>query len=118
MTTNRAAGAIASILLVLALIIVGAYFYNALCEPETVAGAYLNESGMVEMMEPTPNPNYVGGTKRQIYLFMQDALPSAQLILINNLEAATPGRMALCSVFLLTALLSGGVLAFRKKDLK
>ena len=47
----------------------------ALNEPETYdAYSYMSEGVTVEEDE-TPNPNYVSGTKRQVYLFLNEFLP-------------------------------------------
>lgn len=115
--TNRAVSAVAAILAVFALLLLGSYFYNALCEPEMLSAAVMTETGF-EVGEPMPNPNYIGGTLRKVYQFLADALPSGQAILLANGELMRPG-LSMCAsagIVLLTVL--GGLPAFKKKDLK
>ena len=71
---NRAVSAVAAILLMFGLIVVGSVFYNALCEPEMASAAVMTANGF-EVGESEPNPNYVSGALRTVYQFIVDALP-------------------------------------------
>lgn len=114
---NRAVSAVAAILLMFGLIVVGRVFYNALCEPEMASAAVMTANGF-EVGEPEPNPNYVSGALRTVYQFIVDALPTGQAILLVNQELAHPAVSLCASVGIV--LLSGavGMAIFKRKDLK
>ena len=114
---NRAVSAVAAILLMFGLIVVGSVFYNALCEPEMASAAVMTANGF-EVGEPGPNPNYVSGALRTVYQFIVDALPTGQAILLANQELAHPAVSLCASVGIV--LLSGavGMAIFKRKDLK
>ena len=114
---NRAVSAVAAILLMFGLIVVGSVFYNALCEPEMASAAVMTANGF-EVGEPEPNPNYVSGALRTVYQFIVDALPTGQAILLVNQELAHPAVSLCASVGIV--LLSGavGMAIFKRKDLK
>ena len=114
---NRAVSAVAAILLMFGLIVVGSVFYNALCEPEMASAAVMTANGF-EVGEPEPNPNYVSGALRTVYQFIVDALPTGQAILLANQELAHPAVSLCASVGIV--LLSGavGMAIFKRKDLK
>lgn len=117
LVANKAYSAVFCILFWLGFTFLGSYFYNALFEPETHAGALVTATGIV-MGEPTPNPNYIGGFKRQVYEFLSDFFPSSQCIQMSNLEVVHPLRMMLSSLAITATATLCGVLCFRKKDLK
>lgn len=116
-SSNKAATAVISLLLMLGLLILASVIYNSLCEPELMSGVVMTEEGL-QMSDPSPNPSYIGGNLRVAYEFILEVLPTGQGILLANLEAANPLRMSLCSVFLAAAVTFGGILIFRRKDLK
>ena len=114
---NRAVSAVAAILLMFGLIVVGSVFYNALCEPEMAAAAIMTVNGF-EVGEPTPNPDYVSGALRTVYQFAVDALPTGQAILLANQELAHPAVSLSASAGLVLLCTAVGMLVFRRKDLK
>ena len=114
---NRAVAAVLAILLMLGLLLLGSYFYNALCEPEYFSDMVMTTNGF-EAGEAQLNPNYISGTLRTVYQFAVDALPTGQSILLANQELARP-VLSLCASVCLVLLSSAvGLLAFRRKDLK
>lgn len=117
LSSGKAMTVLISILLFLGLLLLASVIYNSLREPETISGVQLTVNGM-EMADPTPNPNYVTGTKREIYDFLVDFLPTGQGIRLWLLEIAHPVRMLASSLFIAVATTAGGMFAFRKKDLK
>lgn len=117
LVSNRAVSAVAAILLMFGLIVVGSVFYNALCEPEMTSAAIMTADGF-EVGEPQPNPRYISGTLRTVYQFIVDALPSGQAILLANQELTHP-IVSLCAsvgIILLSGIVGGAI--FRRKDLK
>lgn len=117
MSAARRNAAVWTILLFLFLLFIASYLYNHLCEPEMSSGVMMTANG-VQMMEPSPNPDYIGGTRRIVYQFIVDALPTGQSILINNQELGRPLLSAVSSVVIALLTTFGGVVHFRKKDLK
>ena len=117
LTTNKAYAVVLCILLWLGFTFLGSYFYNVLSEPEMQSGTIVTMDG-ITIGEPTLNPNYVSGIKRHVYEFLSDFFPSSQAIQKGNLEAAHPIRMMLCSLGIAVMTTLGGVLGFRRKDLK
>lgn len=133
LTTNKAASAVACILLSLALVIAGSYFYQSLQEPEmTSPGMMVNSDGSMEWIDPQPNPRYLEGPIRKVYEVMAMVLPTGQQIIINDqyldqrwsdffsftLVTIQPWTMALCSVLVTVLAVWTGAAIFRRKDLK
>lgn len=117
LSTNKAVTAVLCILLCLVILLAGSMFYNALCEPEMYSGIMITANG-TEMGEPSPNPNYVSGTKRAVYEFMIDFIPTGQGIQMADIAVAHPVRMMLSSIFIAIMMTLCGVFIFRRKDLK
>ncbi len=117
LTPNRAASAVASILLIFTLIAVGSSLYNALCEPEFSTAAVATGNGF-EFTEEIPNPAYISGTARTICQFFADALPTSQAILLAD-QALTRPALSLCASACLVLMVSAaGACLFQKKNLK
>ena len=114
--SSKAYTVVISMLLFLGLLIVSAYVDNKLNEPEMTNNVVITENGM-EMGAPQPNPDYLSGTKRAVYEFVNDLLPTGQGAQMAYLKIAHPVRMALCSVFLTVTITGGGLWAFRRKNL-
>ncbi len=106
-----------SVCLALALIIAASFFYNNLCEPETVNGIYMTLDG-IEMGEPTPNPKYIGGALRTVYEQILRTLPTGQQILLANGEVDDPVVFAALSAVVSVVSCACGAAAFNKKDIK
>lgn len=114
---SRAVSSIVALLVMLALMMGSSMFASALEQPETQSEMIVTQNG-IEIGEPTANPNYVSGFKRDVYEFMTDFLPQGQMIQVNNGELEHPARAAVCSVALSAAMCLVGHGIFRKKDLK
>lgn len=114
---NRAAAAVVSIVLAFALILAGSFFYNALTEPELTQSAVATENGF-EYSDPVPNPYYVSGSRRTVYQFAVDALPTGQAIQLANRELTRPALSMAASVGIVLLCAAAGMIFFRRKDLK
>ncbi|MCM1365288.1 MAG: ABC transporter permease [Faecalibacterium sp.] len=114
---NKAASAVATILLAFVLMILGSMIYNALQEPEMTSEMILTENG-IETTDPHLNPNYIGGKLRIILDSLLKLLPTGQAILISNTELPHPLMCIAYSIILTVAVTVCGLLLFRKKDLK
>lgn len=115
--SNRAVAAVVAIAMAFLLIVAGSVFYNALTEPELVQSAVTTENGF-EYTEPEPNPYYVSGSRRAVYQFAVDALPTGQAIQLANRELARPALSMAASVGLVGLCAAVGMALFRRKDLK
>lgn len=122
MIQNKAAAAVVQMIFALLLILLGSMIYNRLCEPEKISGMVLVD-GEIVMSEPEPNPTYIGGTMRQIYIALVNILPTGQGILMLHWD--TSGSVPLIiplqivsSIILAFVITAAGVLMFRRKDLK
>jgi hypothetical protein len=96
MITNKAINAVVVIFAALALIILGNYFYNTLCEPETmVSYMKINSDGTVEFGDEIPNPAYISGTLRIVYHVILNILPTGQQMWIADEEVTQPVLMCI-----------------------
>lgn len=92
---------------------------SQLREGETTAVAMIvHEDGTMEWLEPEPNPLYISGTQRQVMEFVQDLLPTGQLIPASNNEFARVERWPVLSLAFAAAVSAAGVTFFKKKDIK
>ena len=112
MTPNKASSAVIQIILVLVLLLISAMIYNMLCEPKMTS---------VEMA----NPRYIGGTVRDVCGWVLNISPFGQAILITHFTSPdaenipfNPLLQIVSSIVLTALFLSGGMMLFRKKDLK
>ena len=115
--SNKAVSAVLTILLFLGLMYLAMYLYFRLSDPEMINGLIITQEGM-QMGDPSPNPRYLTGTKREIYQFIIDCLPSGQGGQMQEFNMPHPVRMIISSVVIAIATTLGGIVAFEKKDLK
>ncbi len=116
-STNKAVTVAVSMLLFLGLLVFSSKICNALDEPEMTSSVIITANGM-EMSEPAPNPNYVRGVTRMIYEFITDFLPSGQGLQMWQLEIRNSVRMLMSSIAIMVLTTSGGIIVFKRKDLK
>ncbi len=108
----------ACILTVFALLFLGVYITSSLNEPEILPGYSYTENGVTYEEADTPNPNYISGTKRRVYEFLEDFTPGNQALGIANFSVSSPLKLS-CYDFLIIAVTSlCGVIIFKRKDLK
>lgn len=119
---NKAGVAVISLLTFLALLFLGSYCVNRLNEPEMYSGGpmitVVDGSVSTDTAEPEENPDYVRGTMRKMYAFIQDFLPTGQGIQISSLEAEHPFRMMINSLLIIVVITGAGAACFSRKDLK
>lgn len=115
---NKAYTTAGCILLVFALLFAGVRIASALNEPEYYSGYSYTENGVTTTEEAERNPNYLDGTKRQIYEFMRDFIPGGQALGLANMNAEVPALLAIYDAIILLAATAGGMLTFRRRDLK
>lgn len=116
--SNKAYSVAGCILVIFMLLFVGVRITAALNEPETYgAYSYMSEGVTVEEDE-TPNPNYVSGTKRQVYMFLNEFLPGGQILRLSSMNAEHPGRYAVYDGIIFALTTGCGIFLFKRKDLK
>lgn len=83
--SNKAGVAVFSIVMCLVLLVTASFFASRLAEPETYpSDIFITEDGVMSSGPEEPNPNYVSGTKREIYQFILDFLPSGQGLQVSG----------------------------------
>jgi hypothetical protein len=116
--TNRFANVI-TVFAAILILMLGSYFYNALCEPETYMNVMtINSDGTVEFGDEITNPAYIGGTLRTVYHVILNILPTGQQIWIAGETVTHPIFMCMCSMMIIVVFTGIGFLLFRKKDIK
>lgn len=117
--TNKATSVAVTIFSAFGMLLLGSYFYNALCEPETtVSYVKISADGMVDYGPEIANPAYIGGTLRTVYQVLLHLLPPGQQIWIADETVTHPLFMCICSFIVITISTVIGLFLFRKKDLK
>lgn len=106
-----------AVLLAVALLMLASVMLNALNQPEFQQGMVMTEAGL-ELSEPTPNPSYVGGMKREVFQFLSDTLPSGQSISVCSYELERPVLSLVSSVVIAVLTSAAGVVFFKRKDLR
>ena len=117
LSSGKANTFLISVLLFIGLLLLASMIYNGLSEPEMISGVQITQNGL-DMTEPSPNPNYVTGMRREIYDFIVDFLPTGQGLRMWQLEVIHPVRMIVSSLFITVAATAGGMLAFKKKNIR
>ena len=122
MITSRSASAVFQILMAMGMIVLASMFYNTLCEPEFSREAVL-VNNVLTLTEPKPNPYYISGIQRTIYIDLVNILPPGQGILMLHDETANdvpnlPILQIVSSIAATFIFTIAGVLIFRKKDIK
>ncbi len=116
--SRKAVLAVTLLLAVLAGLAAGGYLEGRLEEPEYNHVIMMNEEGGPAIASDRENPSYLRGREREVYQFAADFLPTGQALLYNFDMMVHPVAMCLYSLLILAASTAGGILAFRRKDLK
>lgn len=115
---NRSYTVAGCILLTFVLIFFGVYIASALDEPEYLVGYSYTENGVTVEEPETKNPNYISGTKRKVYEYMQDFTPGGQVLQISAMNAGKPVMLALYDGIILLTATGLGMVLFERKDLR
>ena len=116
---SKSAGSVTALILTLVCICAATYFHSILQQPEYYdAYVYLDENDVMHNMPSEPNPNYISGTKRTIYQFIDDAFPYSQLFFIDITDIEKINIYPLYSIAIAALTTGCGVLVFRKKNLR
>jgi ABC-type transport system involved in multi-copper enzyme maturation permease subunit len=115
---NKAVAAVVCILMIVTLLVVASLINSRLNAPEFYNNYTITDSLGNAATKPVRNPDYLTGTKREIYQFFLDFLPTGQAIEISTQSTPHLWQMPLYSLLIVLASTAGGVLCFHKKDLK
>ena len=145
--SNKTYTAIVSILLAFGLMICGTFVQNRLDQPKFIqrlahtaatsdtvaehvemdahtenveAAVAVNEDGEISQMEleTVPNPQYLSGAERERFLFFMDLNPYGQTMELAILNIPHPARVVLLDLGIVLIFGLGGVVLFRRKDIK
>ena len=92
--SNKAYSVAGCILLIFLLLFMGIRITAALNEPEYYSAYSYTENGVTVAEDEERNPNYISGTKRQIFEFLNEFLPGGQMLKLSNKNAEHLGRFA------------------------
>ena len=118
---NKALTAVINILAACFLLIISIYIMSRLRQPEFYSGYTLNTAtGEIGVSEDEPNPDYLRGTEREVYQFLNDFLPTGQAVNIPGQGelSQSPGLLAAYSASIIIVSTGIGVFAFKKRDVK
>lgn len=113
---NKAVVAVTCILSAFLLLGAGAYINARLNEPETYPS--YNISGGGPDSTAIENPNYLEGTKREIYQFLYDFFPGGQAVQCSTMESVHPRTLPIYSGVIVILTTGLGLFFFQRKDLK
>jgi hypothetical protein len=101
------------------LLMLGSYFYNALCEPETIIdGVTITADKGVVFGDEIANPGYIGGALRTVYRGILNILPTGQQIWIAHEKVMQPVLMGMWSLIIIMVFTEIGLWLFLKKDIR
>lgn len=115
--SSKAISSIICIMSVFILIIIGIYINARLEEPKMYPAYSVLMDGEMEEKEEV-NPNYLEGTKREIYSFLNDFLPGGQVIQCTSMEVEKPAVLMMYAGIICVITSGIGIYLFREKDLK
>ncbi len=116
---SKAAVAVISMVVFVALMFSSIVMQSRLNEPETYSEmVYLTSSGQIVEGAEEANPNYIGGNVRKAVIFLMDFMPSGQAVMIVTETWTAPVRMIISSLSISLFGILVGLPIFRKKDIK
>lgn len=115
---NRTVSAIIGILTVMSLFLFGVYANARLSEAEFYPGFQyeVTDDGAIISEEMMKNPHYLRGVKRQVYEFLDNALPGGQTIRLMSLQTERMPLKISCSAAFSVLFTAAGILVFRRKN--
>ncbi|MBO5163546.1 MAG: ABC transporter permease subunit [Ruminococcus sp.] len=115
---SKATGSVTALILTVVMVFATLYISAKLEEEEyyTTRVSYTGE--IYDEPQTRKNPAYIAGTKREIYEFLNNALPVNQFYQVTKNTEENIGIMAVYSAILIVLSSGVGIVIFRKKDLK
>ena len=117
---NKALNCVIVIIGAFAMLFFSAFIFSELNRPEIWEEyVYLDEeTGEIVTVPAEPDPFYVSGTKREVYEFLMQFLPSGQTYLIAEGDLSHVKEMAAYSILVIIGSSAAGMYFFQKKDIK
>lgn len=117
---NKALNCVIVLIGVFVMLMFSAYIFQSLDSPEMWEEyVYMDkETGEIVTEPAEPNPFYVSGTKREVYEFLMQFLPTGQSFLIMTGDLSHGKEMAAYSVLIIIGSSAAGLYCFRRKDIK
>lgn len=115
---NKAYTAAGCILIAFAMLFAGIRIVSALNEPEYFDAYSYTENGVTVEEDKERNPNYLSGTKRQVYEFMYDFTSGGQALQLANMKPDNPALFVLYDGIIIVIATGCGMVLFKRKDLK
>ncbi len=117
---NKALNCVIVLIGVFVMLMFSAYIFQSLDSPEMWEEyVYMDkETGEIVTEPAEPNPFYVSGTKREVYEFLMQFLPTGQSYLIMTGDLSHGKEMAAYSVLIIIGSSAAGMYCFRRKDIK
>ena len=115
---NKAAIAVISLIVAMAILFAGSYLKIRLSAPEYYRGAFMTEEGVLENRKVKYSRYLPPGTQRDVYEFLDDFLPGGQQLKLMEGEVPEPYKYMGYSAIITVVITGCGIMLFRKKDLK
>lgn len=119
LASNKTVSAVLCILGFFLLLTAAIYVGMRLDEPEICEGFYeMTANGDILPGKPYPNPHYLRGTARAVFVFFQDFLPTGQGFQLAGQNMQPRIILPLYSLLLTITTTLIGIFVFQRKDLK
>ncbi|MDO5559678.1 MAG: ABC transporter permease subunit [Oscillospiraceae bacterium] len=116
---SKSAGVVTAIITGFVMMMGAIALYTRYTEPEYYPGDYMYTDSNGEITsDMVKNPGYLTGTKRKVYKTLLDLIPSGQFMQINQGSLDNELLKTLYSMSIIVVFTCGGIILFRKKDLK
>lgn len=117
---NKTLNCVIVLIGVFVMLMFSAYIFQSLDSPEMWEEyVYMDkETGEIVTEPAEPNPFYISGTKREVYEFLMQFLPTGQSYLIMTGDLSHGKEMAAYSVLIIIGSSAAGMYCFRRKDIK
>ena len=108
---SKSTSAIVSLLFVFSVSLLSLILFQELLKPE-----YVTDSASAEFVR---NPYYIGGIKRTLFAFLNDALPSSQIMQLESGQViGHTERFVIYDLAIMAFMTVGGIFVFQREDLK
>lgn len=115
---NKATAAVTSIVICCILMLAASMIDENLQRNEFLREGFIDSCGELQISDPKPNPDYIGGTERKVLEFLDDCLPTGQAIQVSNFDVNRSERWWYLSLLLLIPSVGTGYAFFRRKDIR
>ena len=108
---SKSTSAIISLLLIFSVSLLSLILFQELLQPE-----YVTDSVSAELVR---NPYYIDGIKRTVFAFLNDALPSSQIMQLESQQViGHTDRFVIYDLAIMVFATVGGIFVFQREDLK